>query len=70
MNYLQLYKTLKMKKHRQLYYGFVIERCYRSAIRPMTRYRIWYRELSLGLFDNIENARHYIDNLRGNIITL
>lgn len=45
------------------YGDFIIERCFRSAIRPITRYRVWYGDLSLGLFDSVHQAEWYIDNI-------
>ncbi|CNI46671.1 hypothetical protein [Yersinia pekkanenii] len=45
------------------YGDFIIERCFRSAIRPITRYRVWYGDLSLGLFDSVYQAERYIENL-------
>lgn len=50
-------------KHNRQYGAFIIERCFRSAIRPTTRYRIWYGDVSLGLFDDVYQAERYISGL-------
>ena len=52
-----------INQRRREYGAFIIERCFRSAIRPITRYRVWYGDLSLGLFDNVYQAEWYIDNI-------
>ncbi len=56
-------KIKSSRKHNRQYGAFIIERCFRSAIRPITRYRVWYGDLSLGLFDDVYQAERYISGL-------